>query len=181
MTQEEYNKSIETGELQLNCKDWLTHFGVVGFLFFMPLMLLSIHLFKFFEGNPFSFRDGEFYILIVPIIIGFLFFILQRSRLKFKVLTVRLSQKELTAYIEQLCKEWDWKPYFHNKNIFIAKTKMGGGSWGELVTILFNGNEVWINSICDPDKHGSIVSMGRNRENVKAVTDLIENINRLAK
>jgi len=181
MTQEQYNKSIETGELQLNCKDMLTHFGVVGFLFFMPLMLLSIHLFQYFKGNPSSLRGDEFYILIIPIIIGFLFFLLQKSRLKLKVLTATLSQKELTSYIEQLCQEWDWKPYFHNKNIFIAKTKMGGGSWGEQVTILFNGNQVWVNSICDPDKKGSLVSFGRNRENVQAVVDLIENTNRLTK
>lgn len=179
MTQEEYYKSIETGKLQLSRKDWLTHFGVAGFLFFIPLMLFSIHLFKFFEGNPFSFRDGEVYLLLVPIIIGFLFLLLQRGRLKFKVLTTTLSQKELTEYIERLCKEWDWKPYFHNKNVFIAKTKRGGGSWGEQVTILYNGNEVWVNSICDPDKKGSLVSFGRNRQNVQAVADLIENTNRL--
>ena len=102
-------------------------------------------------------------------------------RLKFKVLTTTLNHKEIAVYFEQLCKEWEWNLHFHNANIFIAKTRMSGGSWGEQVTILLSGNEVWVNSICDPDKHTSLVSMGRNRENLQAITDLINNINNLPK
>jgi len=181
MTQEQYDKSIETGYLQLRLWDKVTHFSIVGFLFFIPVLFLVFHLVGYLRGNPAGFAGGELSILIVPIFLGGLFYWLQKSRLKFKVLNTTLKHEEIVDLIKQLCKEWNWTPYLNNHNIFIAKTKPGAlsGSWGEQVTILFNGNTILVNSICDPGEKQSLVSMGHNRENEQAITDLVNNANRL--
>ncbi len=63
-----------------------------------------------------------------------------------------------------------------DEKIIIAKThpSIFSGSWGEQITILFDDDRILINSICDPDKKSSVVSMGRNKKNV---SKLLEEIN----
>jgi len=179
MTQEQYNKSIETGELQLSLRDKSSHYGIVEFLLFIPLVFLSIILFYYFKGDPKPFVSAEIYIILFPVFLSMLFYLLLKKRLKFKVLHSELDHKDLTAHLIQLCKEQNWTISFHNANIFIAKTNISLTSWGERVTVLFNGNEILVNSISDPDGKPSLIAIGPNRDNVKAVIDLIENINYL--
>ena len=183
MTEEEYRKSISTGELQLSFWNKVSHYGIVGFCFFIPTFLLLIHLFEFLKGNPAYFADREIYILIIPIIVGCLFFLLQKSRLKFRIIEVKVNPSDFNIYLEQLCKKWDWTPRSHNDNFFVAKTNQSffSGSWGEQVTILRTENKIFINSICDLDKKSSVTSFGHNRENINAVKELFNNVSLLPK
>jgi len=181
MTKEQYDKSIETGELQLGFWNKVSHFSIVLFLFFVPVLFLGIHLYEYLIGNSAYFAEGEIKIMIIALVVGVLFYWLQKSRLKFKKISTNLTSKELIPYIEELCKEWNWTISYHSDGIVVAKTNVSfiSGSWGEQVTIILNNNIVLVNSICDLDKRSSLVSMGHNRENVKAVIDLIANTNAL--
>ena len=136
---------------------------------------------KYLDGNQNVFTSSYLEKVIGLIIAGVLLYLLQKRLLKLKVLTTAVDHKTLTNYLHLLCKEWDWTPYFVADNVFIAKTRRSffSGSWGEQVTILMNGKEILVNSICDPDKRASVVSFGHNQENVQAVKKLIENLNRL--
>ena len=59
----------------------------------------------------------------------------------------------------------DWKVNVNKKNIVKAYTypSFFSGSWGEMITIIFDDDQVMINSICNPDAQSSMSSMGRNR------------------
>jgi len=181
MTQEQYDKSIKTGELQLGLWQKAQHFSIVVFCFFIPAVLLLIHAFEYLKGNPAYFAAGELYILIIPIVLGVLFYWMQKNRLKFKIVKTVLTKDEIKNLIEMLCKEYKWTSSFHNTHVFILKTNPGffSGSWGEQITILLNGDDVLLNSICDPDQKSSVVSMSRNRENIETLVVNIEKNNTL--
>ena len=175
MTNEQIKYSIETGEMKLGNWDKFTHYEIVGFLFIIPALFIFFHLKDYFQGTSRPFREGEIWFMIIPSILGLLFYILQKSRLKFKSIDTKLTRDELELIIEKLANELEWTPYVKNKKVIIAKTHPSffSGSWGEQITILFDKNRILVNSICDPDKRSSIVSMGRNKKNMDRLTEEI--------
>ena len=180
MTNEQIKYSIETGEIKLGHWKKFTHYGIVGFLFFIPAMFIFFHLQDYFQGTPRPFREGEIWFMIIPSILGILFYRLQRNRLKFQSIETNLTRKEFDPIIEKVANELEWTPYAINKKIIIAKTNPSffSGSWGEQITILFDKNRILINSICDPDKQSSVVSMGRNKQNINRLIDEIKKASR---
>ncbi|MCU7571618.1 hypothetical protein N4T16_10285 [Riemerella anatipestifer] len=177
MTNKQIQYSVETGELKLGIWDKFTHYGIVGFLFIIPVMFIFFHTKDYFQGISRPFIEGEIWCVIIPSILGLLFYRLQKNRLKFKQIETKLTREEIDPIIEKLATELEWTPYLINEKIIIAKTHPSffSGSWGEQVTILFDKNRILVNSICDPDKLSSIVSMGRNKKNMNR---LIEEINK---
>ena len=169
MTNEQIKYSINTGEMKLGNWDKFTHYGIVYSLFIIPVMLIFFYFKDCFQGTARPIREVEIWFIIIPSILGVLFYRLQKSRLKFKSIETKLTRDELGLIIEKVANELEWTPYVNNKKIIIAKTHPSffSGSWGEQITILFDKNRVLINSICDPDKRSSVVSMGRNKKNMK--------------
>lgn len=180
MTNDQIRYSIETGEMKLEFWDKFTHYGIVGFLFFIPAMFIFFHLQDYFQGTPRPFREEEIWFMIVPSLLGLLFYRLQRNRLKFKSIDTNLTREEFDPIIEKVANELEWMPYVANKKVIIAKTHPGffSGSWGEQITILFDKNRILVNSICDPDKRSSVVSMGRNKQNMNRLIEEIKNASR---
>jgi len=179
MTKEECNISIATGERQLP-GFWAkaTHYGVVLFCLFFPAIFLCNYLFNYLKGTQLPFDASELCIFVVlPFVFGVLLFMLQKRRLKFKHITTTLTRAQIEAIIHRVGDELEWKGHYVSSNAYKAKTYPGffSGSWGEAITILLAGNSVFVNSICDPDKRGSLASFGRNRENENT---LIESIKR---
>jgi hypothetical protein len=118
--------------------------------------------------------------MVIPIILGLLFYRLQRNRLKFKSISTQLTREELDSVVEKVANELKWIPYVMDKKVIIAKTHPSffSGSWGEQITILFDKNRVLVNSICDPDKRSSVVSMGRNKQNMSRLIEEIKKASR---
>lgn len=114
--------------------------------------------------------------MLVPFIIGLLFYKLQKNRLKFKTVETALTRDELDKIIERVAAELQWRIYTNNKRIVEARTNPSffSGSWGEQITILFDGKRVLANSICDLKKQDSVVSMRRNKKNTQRLIDEIE-------
>lgn len=180
MTNEQIRYSIETGELKLGNWNKFTHYGIVGFPFCIPALFIFFHLQSYFQGTPIPFREAEIWFIIVPSILGLLFYRLQRSRLKFKSIDTNLTRAKLDPIIKKVAKELEWTLYVVNKKIIIAKTHPSffSGSWGEQITILFDKNRILVNSICDPDKRSSVVSMGRNKQNMNKLLEEIRKASR---
>lgn len=178
MTTDVYNKSIETGELQLGFWEKITHFSIVGFMLFIPSGIIFIHLFKFFSGESSPFQIGEIPIILVPLILAFIFYWTQKQRLKFRIVKSKLNKNQLNEIVLEVAKSLEWKFISKSANAYIAITKPGffSGSWGEQITILFHENCVYVNSICDPNEKTSVVSWGRNKDNEQT---LINKINEL--
>lgn len=176
MTNDQIQYSIETGELKLGNWDKFTHYGIVGFLFIIPAMFIFFHTKDYFQGISRPFREGEIWFMIIPSILGLLFYRLQKNRLKFKQIETKLTREEIDQIIEKIANELEWITFVKNKKIIISKTFPGffSGSWGEQITILFDKNRILVNSICDPDKRSSVVSMGRNKKNMNRLIEEIK-------
>ncbi len=176
MTKEQIKYSIETGELSLDNWQKFTHYGIVFYLLIIPAVFIFIHLKNYLFETHVPFREDMIWFLIIPPILAFLFYKLQKRKLQFKTIPNRLTREEMDLVIENVAEELEWKPSLINNKIIIAKTYPGffSGSWGEQITILFDKKKILINSICDPDNRSSIMSMARNKQNIQR---LIEEIN----
>lgn len=168
MTDEQIKYSLHTGELKISNRDKFSHYGIVGFLFIIPTTFLFLFTKDYFQGTAKSIKEGEIWFIIIPSILAFLFYKIQKKRLKLISIETNLTRGELDIMIENVAKKLEWHPYFIDERVFIAKTfpSFLSGSWGEQITILFDKNRILINSICDPDKNSSMISMGRNKKNI---------------
>ena len=180
MTEEQRQLSLQTNKLKLSFWEKVSHFGIVGFLLIIPLMHLFSYLKDSWNGTLKSIPTSEFYFLAVTTLLALLFFKLQTDRLKFKEVSTVLSRLQLNDIIEKVGKELKWVIVEDNDDFIIAKTKPSffSGSWGEQITILFDNSRVLVNSICDPDKKSSVVSMGRNKRNENKLIEEIQNASR---
>ncbi|XOV68290.1 MAG: hypothetical protein ACFHU9_03750 [Fluviicola sp.] len=175
MTDVEIAYSIHTGKLQLGTWKRLTHYAIVFFLLFIPILFLFFHLKDHLFGTPRLIREGEIWFFIIPSVLALIFYIIQRNRLKFKTIKTHLTRTEIDAIIEKVANELEWVPHVTTKKAIIAKTHPGfmSGSWGEQITILFDENRILINSICDPERSSSVTSFGRNTRNVRRLIEEI--------
>lgn len=176
MKKEKIIESIKSSELKLEIWEIIHHFYIVGFILILPVSLLGFHLFDIYNGKTSQLKEGEIWFYIIPPILSILFYYYQKNRLKFKIVNTNLNRNEIASIIEKVGTELKWIPYIVNEKVIIAKTNPSflSGSWGEKITILFDSNKVYINSICDPDKRISISSMGRNKENMNKLAEEIK-------
>lgn len=162
-------KAISTQRVILDEDESNTHYAGVKKIALFPLFFGLAVLWDLFGGKgvvnlPF----------ILHLFFGFSTFVLillyfQWNRLAFKTKTTTLSRKDINPIIDEIAKELEWKVNVNKKNIVKAYTypSFFSGSWGEMITILFDGDKVMINSICNPDAQSSMSSMGRNRKHEK--------------
>ncbi len=176
MTQEQYNKSIETGELQLDAWGKFSYFSIVVVLFAMPIACMALDIFD----KSTNFVRPPIGFIIVPTIFGILFYILQKSRLKFTIVKTRLSKNEFLKLIKQISDKFKLTTIFEGEDVFVAKTNTEYFSSiiRKQITILRNNDEVMINCIFDLNRKGPVDIMGQNK---KAVNTLIEMIERFEK
>ncbi len=172
-------KSIETGELQLEFWDKVTHFEIVlwsfGFAVFMPLMILFYQIY-----DPASNKNyGVLWFFPMFIIVGVIFYFIQKKRLKLTSIKTNISREEFNEIVEKISKKYGWQISTNTSKEIIAKTPFSGKSWGEQVTIIFDEHNLLVNSICDPTKKTSVVSFGRNAQNVRLIAKRINKYSKI--
>ena len=180
MTEKQLEESIRNEKLSLSFWKKSTHFGIVLFLLFIPIVFLFLHIKDLMNNESLSFKKNEIYFIVIPVLIAILFYTIQNNRLKFKKVTTTLAKAELIKIVENIGAELKWIPYIIEDNLIIAKTNPSfwSGSWGEQITIIIDKNNVMINSICDPDKNSSLISMGRNKKNENTLIKAIKSASR---
>ncbi len=180
MTKQQIELSIKTTKLQLSFWDKLAHYGIVVFLLFIPLLSLFFYLKGIFNGTKQAAKTSDFFLLIIPTFLTLIFYKIQSDRLKFKQVFTSLSRQALLNIVEKVGRDLRWYIDPIEDRCIIAKTHPSffSGSWGEQVTILFDKDRVLVNSICDPDKRSSVVSMGRNKKNENRLIAEIEHASR---
>lgn len=168
MTEEQIQKTIETGYLQLKLKYKLKHyfFPIVSFTL-MPV----IHLILMINNPLFHHTERLVWMYLISYSVGLAVLFLQRNRLKMKVIETNLPYNEIMKRIEKLANELKFIPVFSTEKVLIARRFPVGfkTSWGEQITLIFNKNKILINSICDPEQQVSLVSFGRNAEKINAI------------
>jgi hypothetical protein len=101
---------------------------------------------------------------IIPAIV---FFFLQKRRLIFREVRIEYSDQEFKEAIDRTAKEYEWQIELNNRNVFKAYRPWNwSGSWGEMITIIKDKDQLLMNSICDPNKLSSVASFGWNRRNI---------------
>jgi hypothetical protein len=170
---------IKTGKLKMKFTDLLTHYMLVLFL----LIPFFLNLFSYFQKYILHNYKGvmspeEMFRATLPFgLVAVVFYFIQKNRLKFKSVETNLTKEKLKEIIRQTAEELEWHTEVVDDKIIIARTypKWWTGSWGEQITIIFDKSRIMINSICDPDKRASVVSMGRNRKNINKLIENIKN------
>ena len=173
-------RSIETGRLWLSFGDKLSYFfpayGIVGISVFMPSFWLYDQIIG--SSKPVAIRPGEpasYFFVLVPLFLGAAIYLFQNRALRLVAVRTGRGKAENRAFVRARAKKLGHFIVLDNKDALVGITNppFRSGSWGERVTVLFQDGEVFVNSICDPDKPSSLVSFGRNRTNVQRIVDSI--------
>ena len=160
-------KAIATKRVILNQEESNTHYAGVKKIALFPLFLGLMMIGFAFVGKTiinFSFVLNVFFFFLVFVLV---LLYNQWNRLAFKIITTTLPRKEINPIIDEVTQELNWKVNINKKTLVKAYTypSFFSGSWGEMITIVFDDDQIMINSICNPDAQSSMSAMGRNRKN----------------
>jgi hypothetical protein len=158
---------LRTGELKLSFSEKFTHYSIVGFLLLIPSLIIIFYLIFCLEEKPISNISGGILLGAISGLLGLLFYFIQKRKLKFTIIETRLERKQIQKIFKEVAKKLNWRisDLHEEEMIAITSPSFMSGSWGERITILLDDGKILVNSICDPSKQSSAVSMGRNKKN----------------
>lgn len=170
MKQKLIDEMIDTERLKLTFFQTVSHYSLVIFL----VIIWGYSIYSLFEMNVTETYSGvrssmEIILSSLPFLFGaIVFYFIQRTRLNFYELTIKFSGDEFEEALSRTAKELKWKINTHQKKYVRAiRPSNWTGSWGEMITIILDGDRILLNSICDPDNIASIASYGWNKKNLK--------------
>ncbi|MEJ7846481.1 MAG: hypothetical protein WKF92_00100 [Pyrinomonadaceae bacterium] len=179
MKEPEVTESIRTGKLQLDRRAAMSHFGVIGWIvgsMAVAFLMWAIEYFPFTseEDSVLAIWRFLFFLMVLSSIVVYVF---QRSRLRFTKITTPLSREQSVAIIDRLAANHSWKLTVRKKRIRVARTNSVFGSErpGEQITIIWDKENILVNSIRDPKSEWSFRSVGRNKDNVDTIFRAIRN------
>lgn len=166
---------LRTGRLNLSFGRWLTHFGIVLYILLIPLSLVSLRLAYWWNGVQAPVLAGEVWMLAIPLGAAIFFYRRQRKKLHFHPVDTRLPKEAIVRLMERIGGEEHWTPDYLGDDMLVCHTSPSflSGSRGEQIFVVFDKNRVWLNSISNIDKKGSVTSFGRTRKQVQWLTDEI--------
>ena len=151
-----------------------THFTPMLFVLIVPVMGVALPVIQ--PGG----KDISLLWIIGTPIAALVYWWLKRL-LRYQVIHTTRNAEENYRAVLALVTELGWNIKNDRPLEFIQASVKGFpktmSSWGELVSVAFHGNDVYINSICDPGKQPSLTAYGRNIENVEAVINAIDGPN----
>lgn len=178
MTNEQIDLAFKTKRLQLSSLERYSHYAPVIFLSILPIAFVSIFIIGKLNGKT-SHKEDELIAYMIVTVVGFLlFYWFQYRKLRFKVAQKPVNKQQLLESYKVVSEQLEWETISKSNNYIIAVTHphFTSGSWGERITILFRDDQIMINSICDPNKRSSFVSMGRNHRNTNYFLNHLEKL-----
>jgi hypothetical protein len=125
MKRELVEKSIETGELQLEFWQKITHYEIVFYSIFLSLMFSAFYIYDRLNKAPKPFLNVLVWFIVIPAIIGIIFYFIQKNRLKFTIIRTNLSRNQIDEIVKEVSNKLEWHKHKYTKKIFIAKTFPG--------------------------------------------------------
>ena len=173
MTSAQVSKSIKRHSLELTLSEKLVHYEPC--ILCLGIFLCLLGLFVFVSEIKDVLIDDFLWLYWFFGGIGSALYFCQRSRLKLRRFKTRLPYKLIIDVIAQLSIQQDWQVVEVGTNFIIVKSgfSFSHNSWGERMTILFDKNLLFVNSINDPNKRASLTK-GRNKENIEAIIKEIQ-------
>ena len=154
--------------LKLSKGNLLWHYSIIPYLLFLPILttwdLLEYHVFYTYGGV----RKPEFETIeLIFLFTTVFFYILQSKRLRFKKIIISTDKEKFKNALEITAKELKWEIDFYSDNFVRAHRNWNWtGSWGEMITVIREKDQILINSICDPNTISSVLSWGMNGKNI---------------
>ena len=146
------------------------HYSVVLILLIAPVLSLW-SLFEFHILNNYdSVRTPMFETFdFVCLGLAILAFIYQFRRLRFDTIKMASNKDQFIEAVNDTAKELDWVIDYYDDDFVRAHRDWNWSpSWGEMITIIRDEDQVLINSICDPNAfHVSITSWGWNTKHIQ--------------
>jgi|SRR5687768_6891881 len=175
MDNELIKRSKKTGQVQLSTGEKFGHYGIVIYILIIPVTMILFTIKDLFTKGSANFRTEFIWVLLIAGGVSYLFYRLQKTRLKLTKVETNLTRQEIEKLVEDTAEELKWYPHLIEDEIIIAKTHPGfwSGSWGEQITIIFDSGRIWINSICDPGSMSSVTSNGRNDKNINTLKERV--------
>jgi hypothetical protein len=102
----------------------------------------------------------------------------QTRALRFRVIKTSADAPANYAKVMEAISRTNWRVSRHNADSQLVATVPGGFplSFGERVEVRFRGTDVYVNSICDPDKWPQMIAWGNNRGNINYVHHAVTGI-----
>lgn len=177
MTREQVKRAKERERLCLSRWHQFNHYFPAFFFALIPAVFVVVTIYDWLSEiyRPKAIRPDSlvfWMFILIPIIVGILVFRFQRNQLKMTKIQVDLDGASQRDRIRRISKQLGWDIVSDTSEGFVSRThpSFWSGSWGERITVIYDDNCIWVNSICDPDKRSSLVSCGRNKANVRAIT-----------
>lgn len=177
MTKSAIRTSLENKRLKLTVGQMESHYSIV-LVFFIPYLILLFILVKDLITGTSTTTHPDFQnVIIGGTVLGIIAFWFQRRRLNLIELDWNPTEEQFQELLRKIEERQDWQVIHNSKRAIIIKTfpKLTSGSWGEQITILRDGTQTFVNSICDPDNISSVFSAGRNTSNVESIKNMLKN------
>lgn len=146
-----------------------THYGASHLSLLFAVMFLSITGVTLYIDGLFQSLAFWFAIACVPL--AYVLYRMQRSKLKFQNLPTTLNKQAIYDCIYHLSVTYDWDIDHYGDDCIVAHTNpaLWYLTWGEQIFIVFDQNQVWLNSVNDLNKRTSICSFGHNKRNIQRI------------
>lgn len=146
-----------------------THYGASHLSLLFAVMFLSITGVTLYIDGLFLSLAFWFAIACVPL--AYVLYRMQRSKLKFQNLPTTLNKQAIYDCIYHLSVTYDWDIDHYGDDCIVAHTNpaLWHLTWGEQIFIVFDQNQVWLNSVNDLNKRTSICSFGHNKRNIQRI------------
>lgn len=175
----------QTRRLKLTVSQTFTHYFVVLFLCLVPLVTLWDFVKMCFGVYDSDQSATELITESLPFVaLAIIAFLIQRRRLKFRVIHILNSDDEFHEAVMRTCETLQWtvetvRPdflrAFRSQQFFIS-------DWGDMITIVRDGNTLLLNSISDPNKKPAFFSFSWDKKNINVfllhLTEVLRNIPR---
>jgi hypothetical protein len=157
-------------------------YGVGRSILYYFHMLCFFGISVFFAIRLFSWESRHSSLPVVILAVCFFVvtlvgFVVKYKRLELRQINVSLTIEHFDKLTAELAAEnnWDHCPIYNNFFTAGSKSPLGLKT---MVTIVNTGNQIFYNSICDPDEFG-LTSLGTNSQNMTKIKQKIEAISSL--
>jgi|APTNR8051073442_1049403.scaffolds.fasta_scaffold00005_140 hypothetical protein len=170
----------ERKKIELKGEHLFTHYAFLVLLLISPILNL-FYIVEILTGTYDGKRTLEEHLTTsLPfLILAILFYLRQRQRLNYKEFKIDHSDEEIQDALTLTADQLNWTIQINKKGYI--KAHRDGGSidwWGEMITIKYDNNFIFINSISDPNAKPTVSSFGWDKKNVRTFIGNLEKIRR---
>lgn len=161
--------------LNLTTGEAFTHYGFPLMLAGIPVFFVGVNAYDYYIQGKSPFFFSLFWCGLVPLVLAFMVYRRQRGKLYFQSVETQLPVQVLQAVTVEVARKENWTIDYIGADCIVAHTRpsIWSFTWGQQVFVVFDKNEVWINSVNHLDKRSSLVSFGQTKRNIRLLKEAV--------